>query len=64
MVVVTPNNSVYSCLFLAKQGLEIGKLIDGKILLNDYINNDGSLCLFQEMYNNNNEEFVIKVLKK
>ncbi len=63
MVVVTPDNNVYSCLFLAKPGLEIGKLVDGKILLNDYIDNDGSLCLAQEMCNNNNEKFVAKVLK-
>ena len=64
MVVITPDNNVYSCLFLAKPGLEIGKLVDGKILLNDYIDNDGSLCLAQEMCNNNNEEYVAKVLKK
>ena len=63
MVVITPDNNVYSCLFLAKPGLEIGKLVDGKILLNDYIDNDGSLCLAQEMCNNNNEKFVSKVLK-
>lgn len=64
MVVITPDNNVYSCLFLAKPGLEIGKLIDGKILLNDYINHDGNLCLAQEMCNNNNAKFVAKVLKK
>ena len=63
MVVITPDNNVYSCLFLAKPGLEIGKLVAGKILLNDYIDNDGSLCLAQEMCNNNNEKFVSKVLK-
>ena len=64
MVVITPDNNVYSCLFLAEPGLEVGKLINGKILLNDYINNDGNLCLAQEMCNNNNSEFVAKVLKK
>ena len=64
MVAITPDNNVYSCLFLAKPGLEIGKLIDGKILLNDYINHDGNLCLAQEMCNNNNAKFVAKVLKK
>lgn len=63
MVVITPDNNVYPCLFLATPGLEIGKLIDGKILLNDYINNDGNLCLAQELYNNNNSEYVAKVLK-
>lgn len=64
MVVVTPDNNVYPCLFLAKPGLEIGQLIDGKIMLNEYIDNDGTLCLAQEMCNNNNEEYVTKVLKK
>ena len=66
MVVITPDNNVYSCLFLAKPGLEIGKFADGKILLYDYIDNDGSSCLAQELCNNNNnnEEYVTKVLKK
>ena len=63
MVVVTPDNNVYSCLFLAKPGLEIGKLENGKILLNESIDNNGNLCLAQELCNNNNEEFVSKVLK-
>lgn len=63
MVVITPDNKIYSCLFLAKHGLEIGELIDGKIMLNDTIKNDGNLCLAQEMCNKNNEEFVSKVLK-
>ena len=63
MVVITPDNKVYSCLFSAKPGLEIGELVDGKIMLNDTIKNDGSLCLAHEMCNNNNEEFVSKVLK-
>lgn len=53
MVVVTTDDNVYSCIFLAKQGLEIGKLDDGKILLNEYIENDGNLCLAQELCNNN-----------
>lgn len=64
MIVITPDNNVYSCLFLAKPGLEIGQLVDGKVLLYNYINNDGSLCLAQEICNNNNEELVYKVLKK
>lgn len=63
MVVVTPDNNVYPCLFLAKPGLEIGKLEDGKILLNEHIDNDGNLCLAQELCNNNNEKIISKVLK-
>jgi len=62
MVVITPDNKIYSCLFLAKPGLEIGELIDGEIMLNDTIKNDGNLCIAQEMCKNN-EEFVSKVLK-
>lgn len=64
MVVITPDNNVYPCLFLAKPGLEIGKYVYGRILLNDYIDNDGRLCLAQEMCNNNNETYVMNVLKK
>ena len=38
-------------------------MINGKILLNDYIDNNGSLCLAQEMCNNNKEQLALKVLK-
>ena len=63
MVVITPDNKIYSCLFLAKPGLEIGELIDGKIMLNDTIKNDGNFSRAQEKCNKNNVEFVSKVLK-
>lgn len=63
MVVITPDNNVYSCLFLAKPGLEIGKYINGKILLNNEIDNDGELCLAQELCNKNNNKVLSKVLK-
>ena len=63
MVVITPDNNVYSCLFLAKPGLEIGKYINGRILLNNEIDNDGELCLAQELCNKNNNKVLSKVLK-
>ena len=63
MVVITPDNNVYSCLFLAKPGLEIGKYIDGKIMLNNEIENNGELCIAQEICNKNNDRVLSRVLK-
>ncbi len=62
-VVITPDNNVYSCIFLAKPGFEIGIYKDNQILLNSDINNSGNLCLAHEFCNNKNEEILTKVLK-
>lgn len=46
-----------------RKSVEPGKLDDGKIMLYEYIENNGNLCLAQELCNNNNDEFVSKVKK-
>ena len=50
-VVLTPDNNIYPCVFLAKPGYEIGTYQDGKILIQDnlYINKDK--CLADEICN-------------
>jgi sulfatase maturation enzyme AslB (radical SAM superfamily) len=63
MVVITPDNNVYPCLFLVKPGLEIGKYINDKILLKNKIDNDGDLCLAQELCNKSNNKVLSKILK-
>ena len=50
-IYITPDNNVYPCLFLTKPGYEIGKLIDGKIMVEEkYINNHDK-CLASELCN-------------
>ena len=51
-VVMTPNFNIYPCIFLAKLGYEIGKMIDGKIMIYREIQNDGHKCLAKEVNNN------------
>lgn len=63
-VVITPDNNVYPCIFLAKPGYEIGKLINQKIVLYYNIKNNGSLCIADEVCNKNNQSAFIKMLKK
>ncbi|MBR3660294.1 MAG: radical SAM protein [Bacilli bacterium] len=52
-VILTPDNNIYPCIFLAKKGYEIGKYIDGKIFINDeYYNiNNGNICYAKEICN-------------
>lgn len=66
LVVITPDNNVYPCLFLAKPGYEIGKYDENtkKVLLDYIIDNDGKHCLAYEICNKNNEKVFTKVLKK
>ncbi len=52
-IVITPDNSVYPCVFLAKPGFEIGVYNDGKILVDETINSDHSRCLVREICNRN-----------
>lgn len=51
-VVMTPDFNIYPCIFLAKPGYEIGKMIDGKIMIYREIQNDGHKCLAKEVNNN------------
>lgn len=50
-VVLTPDNIVYPCIFLAKENYAIGEYIDGKIMINKNYNIDSNLCLTDEICN-------------
>lgn len=50
-VVLTPDNNIYPCVFLAKPGFEIGKYVDGKILIDNKIENNIEKCLVDEICN-------------
>ena len=54
-----PDNNVYPCIFLTKPGYEIGKLIDGKIMVEEKYENNHDKCLVSELCNNG-----IKLTKK
>ena len=51
-VVITPDLNVYPCFFLAKKGMEIGHVEDGKIIIDHPIVHNGSKCLAKEVNNN------------
>lgn len=51
LIAITPDMNVYPCNFLSKPGYEIGKVIEGKIIINKKIINDGSRCIAYEIYN-------------
>ena len=50
-VVLTPDNNIYPCIFLAKPGYEIGKYVNGKILLLKDLHIDNDKCLSDEVCN-------------
>ncbi len=50
-IYITPDNNVYPCLFLTKPGYEIGKLIDGKIMIEEKYENNHDKCLINELCN-------------
>lgn len=50
-VVITPELKVYPCVFLAKKGMEIGYVDNGRIMVNDFIN-DHSDCIAKQLLNN------------
>lgn len=54
-VVITPNNMVYPCIFLAKNGNEIGRYSNGIIELFEEYKNDGTSCLASRICNENME---------
>lgn len=61
-IVLTPDNNVYPCIFLAKPGYEIGYYDGNKILLFEKIKNDGSECIVKEICNKNNNKIFIKTM--
>lgn len=50
-VYITPDNNVYPCIFLTKPGYEIGKLINGKIMVEEKYENSHDKCLVNELCN-------------
>lgn len=56
LLVITPDNNVYPCVFLAKPGFEIGKYENGKIMIYDqFAKNDGTYCLADMICNREKE---------
>lgn len=56
LVVLTPDNNVYPCIFLAKPGNEIGYYIDGKIYIDEKLlatanEHNGETCFAKEICN-------------
>lgn len=50
-IAVTPDFKVYPCIFLSKQGHEIGYYEDGKVYVDSDFIHDGSKCLAKEILN-------------
>ena len=48
---MTPDYNIYRCIFLSKPGFEIGKMIDGKIIIFKDIQHTGRICLAQQVSN-------------
>ena len=59
-IVLTPDNNIYSCIFLAKQGYEIGYYDGDKLLLYDEFKNDGSECIARNYCNYGDEKILQK----
>lgn len=51
LAVITPDNHIYPCIFLAKPGYEIGRYEDGKILVEPNLVWDSKKCLADEICN-------------
>lgn len=50
-VTIAPNKKVYPCVFLTKPGYEIGEYKEGKIYIYNCLDNNGKLCLADEICN-------------
>ena len=50
-IFVSPDNNVYPCIFMTNPGHEIGKFIDGKIMIYDDYTYDHNKCVAQEVCN-------------
>ena len=56
-VVMTPDGNIYMCVFDIDKGNEIGKLIDGKVMIYDeYQNTKSNYCRVLSKYNNIHRE--------
>lgn len=54
-VVIAPNMKVYPCIYMTKEGYEIGEYNNGNILLYNKPTHDRKRCLVREKYNYGNE---------
>lgn len=61
-VYITPDNNVYPCIFLTKPGYEIGKYIDGRIMISNTFENDHNVCITSEICNH--DKSFTKTLKR
>ena len=50
-VVIAPNMKVYPCIYMTKEGYEIGEYKDGKVLLYEDASHNKKLCLCKEEFN-------------
>lgn len=55
LVAITPDMNVYPCNFLSKIGFEIGKVVNGKVIIYKKVKNDGLACLAHEIYNKHDD---------
>ena len=56
-VTITPDNMVYPCIFLAKEGFEIGKYEDNIIKINKCFHNNGHHCCAAQILNRGENKF-------
>lgn len=63
-VVITPDNKVYPCIFLAKPGFEIGYFDGEDILLYSPVRNDGEICVAKEVCNADNMKVFDEMFRK
>ena len=59
-IVLTPDNNIYPCIFLAKPGYEIGHYDGDKLLLFEECKNDGSECIARNYCNYGDEKILQK----
>lgn len=59
-IILTPDNNIYPCLFLAKPGYEIGYYDGDKLQLFEKYQNDGQECIVREYCNYGNNKILRK----
>ncbi len=63
-VVLTPDNNVYPCVFLAQSGNEIGKYEKGCIFIDDDYKNDHGKCIAKEICNEHKKILVRRKIQE
>ena len=59
-IVLTPDNNIYSCVFLAQPGYEIGKFKNGKIYIYENYENNHDRCIAKQICNEHKKILVKK----